>query len=137
MSDKYMNPDGVGALKSYIDEGDAALRSEIEALGEAYMLYDFSQTVNGTLTPVTSDTPISGISTGRVDIDIGAEMAVTWAIASVAKWEVFNEGVRVDAIPMYQFSMEKQRKLRVGYRTSGSTSKPFTKISGALLLKHR
>ena len=137
MPDKYINPDGVGALKTYIDTADAALQQQIDAVNETFRLYDFGQSVSGTLTPVTSNAAISGTSTGRIDIDIGAALAADWAIVGIVKWEIFNGTTRVDSFPMYQFSMEQQRKLRVGYRTSGTENKAFTKIQGALLLKHR
>lgn len=124
-------------IKAYVDTEDASLQAQIDALGEPFRLHDFNQSVSGTLLPITSNTAISGASTGRIDIDIGEEMAVNWAIASVSKWEIFNGSTRVDAVPMYSFSMQQQRVLRMGFRTSGTSNKAFTKIQGALLLKHR
>lgn len=141
MADRFLNKEGLAhlwqSMQTYVDTGDESLQSQIDALDESFRLYDFQQSVSGTLLPVTSDTAISGTSTGRIDLDIGAEMAEKWAIASLCKWEIFNGSTRIDAIPMYQFSMETQRKLRVGFRTSGSSSKSFTRLQGALLLKRR
>lgn len=124
-------------IKEYVDARDSGLQQQIDALGEPFRLYDFSQNISGTMYPMSSDTAISGNSSGRVDIDIGATMAENWAITSLAKYEVFNGSTRIDATPMYSFSMSGQRILRVGFRTSGTTNKQFTKVQGALLLKHR
>lgn len=137
MSDTSQNAVENRVIKSYVDAADRALQFQIDGLGEPYRLYDFNQTVSGTLFPVTSNTGITGTETGRIDIDIGESMAADWAIASMCKWEIFNGSTRVDAFPMYEFSMQQQRILRVGFRTSGTENKTFTKIQGALLLKHR
>ena len=128
--DYYVNA-GIGAdtvqlaTKAYVDSKDP------------FMLLDFSQSVSGTLLPVTSDTAISGASTGRIDITVPEQYQDEWAIASIAKWEIKNGSTRVDAFPMYSFSMNGQKTMRVGYRTSGTTNKSFTTIAGAMLLKHR
>ena len=126
----YVNADVGGttkqlATKDYVDSKDP------------FMLLDFSQTISGTLLPVTSDTAISGASTGRIDVTVPTEYQDEWAIASIAKWEIKNGSTRVDAFPMYSFSMSGQKVMRVGYRTSGSSNKSFTTIAGAMLLKHR
>lgn len=113
------------ATKAYVDSKDP------------FMLLDFSQSVSGTLLPATSDTAISGASTGRVDITVPEQYQDEWAIASIAKWEIKNGSTRIDAFPMYSFSMNGQKTMRIGYRTSGSSNKSFTTIAGAMLLKHR
>lgn len=130
MADQHLNKTGLQRLwqkiKAYIDGRDP------------FMLLDFNQSVTGgVLLPVTSTTAISGVTTGRVDITVPEQYQADWALASIAKWEVKNGTARVDAFPMYQFSMNGQKTMRVGYRTSGTDSKAFTSVSGAMLLKHR
>ena len=103
-----------------------------------YELLDFSLTgLTGSLTPCSNTTMPNGISTGRIDISISAEKAVNWAVASLAKWEVFNGSTRIPAFPIFSFSMNGQVTIRIGFKTTGTSNQPFTRISGAILLKHR
>lgn len=106
-----------------------------EISGHVY-LYDFSRTVSGTLYPVTSDVEISNLSTGRFDLSAG-DMTEGWAIGGLPKYEIFNGNTRIDAIPCFMFSLNGQKVLRCGFRTSGTEERPFTKIKGTLLLKRR
>ena len=119
------NPVTSEGIKAYVDGRDP------------FMLLDFSQTGNGTLTPCSDDTLPSGLATGRIDINLRQDLQADWAIASLAKFEVKNGSARVPAFPIASFSMNGQIILRVLFKTTGTTSKPFTTISGAILLKHR
>lgn len=130
--DKYLNPAGVRALKAYIDEKDQELQNQIDAIGEPFRLYDFSQTIGVTLQPITgNNAPVD------VDIAISDAMAVDWAIASLAKYEIYNGSNRLNAIYVASFSMSGQKILRCKMMTTGTESKWANKIQGALLLKHR
>lgn len=95
-------------------------------------LHDFSMEVEGALLPITSDEPITSI-----DFAVPVDMHGDWAVASLSKYEFFNGETRIDSIVCYQFSMNGQKVLRCGFRTSGTQPKAFTKVQGALLLKRR
>ena len=138
MADKFVNEDGVNAVKLYIDDNDADLQSQIDALGEPFRLMDFSQTLNITIPSVTTD--ISNTSIPNVDITITGETADNFAIASLAKYEVYDAttgGNRLNVMPICMFSMSGQTVLRVRMMCAGTSSKSAKRIQGAILLKHR
>lgn len=166
MADKYINPIGLGAIKAWIEsklgikqnlvenpvsneilisngDGQAVssgldldnLLFDVDAGKNAFKLYDFTQNVSATLPSITSD--VANTSIPNVDISISDEMGETWAIASLAKYEVHNGSTRLNAVPVCMFSMNTQKTLRVRMMVAGSSSKTMTKISGAIILKHR
>ena len=138
MADKFVNEDGVNAVKIYIDEKDADLQSQIDALGEPFRLMDFSQTLNITIPSVTTD--VSNTSIPNVDIVITGETADDFAIASLSKYEVYDAttgGNRINVMPICMFSMNGQKTLRVRMMCAGTSSKSAKRIQGAILLKHR
>lgn len=112
-----------------------------------FKLVDFTVTVPGgnVLTPMTNNAlPQAGSNNGVVDIPVKSEFVNEWAMCSLVKWEVFNSSnQRIVAVPAFSFSMKDettgigQAILRVGFKTCGSTNVPFTKVSGAVLYKHR
>lgn len=104
--------------------------------GDSYLL-DFALHVSGTLHTVTSDEPINDTASGKIELNVPEEMQQEWAAGSLAKWEIFNDDTRIDAIPCFSFSINGQKAILCGFRTSGSSEKAFTKIKGALLLERR
>ena len=109
---------------------------DVDAGKNAFMLYDYSRDgMSITLPSVTSD--VANTSIPNVDIDIGETMAETWAVAGMVKYEVFNGSTRLNAMPICAFSMDQQRVLRLRMMVAGPSSKTMTKLSGAVLLKHR
>lgn len=120
-----------------MEEQVVQLQQDVDISLNTFMLYDFAQEVSGTMYPCTSDSMPSSNSTGRIDITLPEEMQAEWAIKELSKWEVFNGTARVPAMPVFAFSMNGQIVLRTGFVTTGSEGKPYTRISGALLLKKR
>ena len=138
MSDYFLDPDGVEAVKIYIDEKDTDLQEQIDALGEPFRLMDFSQTLSITIPSVTQD--ISNTSIPNVDVVITGTVADDFAIASLAKYEVYDAasgGNRLNVFPVCMFSMNGQKTLRVRMMCAGPSSKAAKRIQGAILLKHR
>lgn len=111
------------------------LLSDVEAGKNAFMLYDFNQSINITIPPVTQD--LANTQIPNVDITISDEMAVTWAIAALAKYEVKDSSGRINAFQVCSFSMNGQKTLRLRMMVGGTLSKNAINISGAVLLKHR
>lgn len=139
MADKFLNlDDAVPAIKVYVDDKDADLQSQIDALGEPFRLMDFQQTLNVTIPSVTQD--ISNIRIPNVDVTITGTVAENFAIASLARYEVYDNisgGNRLNVMPICVFSMSGQTVLRVRMMAAGPDSKVARRIQGAILLKHR
>lgn len=138
MSDKYLNAEGLEAVKIYVDDADANLQSQIDALGEPFRLMDFNQTLNITIPSITTD--VANTSVPNVDIIISGTVADNFAIASLAKYEVYDSttgGNRINVTPICMFSMNTQKTLRVRMMAAGPNSKAARRIQGAILLKHR
>lgn len=119
------NPVTSDGIKTYVDGRDP------------FMLLDFSQQGDGEITPCSSDTLPNSLGTGRIDVTLREDLQADWAIASLAKYEIKNGNTRVPAWPIASFSMNGQTVLRVLFKTTGTSNKPFTTIAGAILLKHR
>lgn len=119
------------------------LQNQIDGLGEPFRLQDFNQQINVTIPCITED--ISNTSIPNVDIDLDVidptgQLNQNFAIASLAKYEVFDApsgGNRLNVTPVCSFSMNSQRTLRVRMMCAGTQRKIALRISGALLLKHR
>ena len=105
---------------------------------DPFMLLDFQQQINATIPSVTVD--ISNTSIPNVDVSISEELGANWAIASLAKYEVWDAtsgGNRLNVMPICMFSMNTQKTLRLRMMAAGPNSKNARRISGAILLKHR
>ena len=121
----------------------STLLFDVDAGKNAFKLQDFQQQINITIPPVTND--IANTSIPNVDIDLDVidptgELNTNFAIAGIAKYEVFDAtsgGNRLNAFPVCSFSMNSQRTLRVRMMVGGPNSKTARRIAGALLLKHR
>lgn len=138
MSDKFLNEDGLQAVKEYIDTQDADLQFQIDGLGEPFRLMDFNQQLNITIPSCQTD--IANTSVPNVDIAISGTVAEEFAIASLAKYEVYdaaNGGNRINCWPVCQFSMNGQKTLRLRMMCAGPNGKTARRIQGAILLKHR
>lgn len=138
MADKYLNAEGVRTIKIYIDDKDADLQTQIDALGEPFRLMDFNQTLNITIPSVTTD--VANTSIPNVDVIITGTVADEFAVASLAKYEVYDAasgGNRLNVVPVCMFSMNGQKTLRVRMMCAGPNSKTAKRIQGAILLKHR
>ena len=128
-------------LKDYTDAADADLQGQIDALGEPFRLQDFNQQINVTIPSITTD--VANTSIPNVDIDLNiidptGELNQNFAIASLAKYEVYDaSGNRLNVVPVCSFSMNTQRTLRVRMMCAGPSSKAAKRIQGAILLKHR
>lgn len=133
------NPQSGVAVQSQIN----ILQNEIDGLGEPFRLQDFNQQINVTFPCVTED--IANTSIPNMDIDLNVidptgQLNQNFAIASLAKYEVYNAasgGQRLNVFPVCSFSMNGQRTLRVRMMCAGSSRVTGLRISGALLLKHR
>lgn len=138
MSDTFVNSDGVEAIKIYIDDKAADLQTQIDALGEPFRLLDFSQQINATIPSITTD--VANTSIPNVDVIISGETGDNFAIASLAKYEVYDAasgGNRINVTPICMFSMNGQKTLRLRMMAAGPNSKAAKRIQGAILLKHR
>lgn len=103
---------------------------------DPFMLLDFTQNLNVSIPSVMTD--ISNTSIPNVDVSISEELGANWAIASLAKYEVFDgSNNRLNVMPICMFSMNTQKTLRLRMMAAGPNSKAARKISGAILLKHR
>lgn len=119
------------------------LQTQIDGLGEPFRLQDFNQQINVTFPCVTEDIANTSIPNMDIDLDVidpTGQLNQNFAIASLAKYEVYNAssgGSRLNVFPVCSFSMNQQRTLRVRMMCAGSTRVTGLRISGALLLKHR
>ena len=133
------NPQSGVAVQSQID----ILQNEIDGLGEPFRLQDFTQQINVTFPCLTEDIANTSIPNMDIDLDVidpTGQLNQNFAIASLAKYEVYNAasgGQRLNVTPVCSFSMNGQRTLRVRMMCAGSTRVTGLRISGALLLKHR
>ena len=105
----------------------------VDATSE-FLLKDFTQTGSWTVQPVTS-----GNAPTNIDVTVPADLQADWAICSYPKYEAFDSSsTRVDIVITACFSMNGQTVLRCRTLCAASTTaKTITKISGAMLLKHR
>lgn len=114
------------ATKDYVDSKDP------------FMLLDFNQTLSSAINIPSCQQDIANTSVPNVDIVISDDLGETWAIASLAKYEVFNSSsARLNVWPVCMFSMNGQKTLRLRMMAAGPNSKTATRIAGAMLLKHR
>lgn len=105
---------------------------------DPFMLLDFNQIINVSIPSCLNDIPNTSIT--NVDVSITDEIGADWAIASLAKYEVFDAetgGNRINVFPVCMFSMNRQKTLRLRMMAAGPNEKSAKRISGALLLKHR
>ena len=106
-----------------------------------FMLKDFNQSINVSIPPITQDIANTSIPKVTIDLDViddTGELGNTWAVASLAKYEVFDaDNNRLNVTPVCMFSEGGQKKLSVRFMAAGSNSKQATKIAGAILLKRR
>lgn len=107
----------------------AHIQDEVE---HQFKLWDFNHTINATLPVVTSSD-----AAAKIDIALPSELEDDWKIASLQKYEVKNGTTRINAVPVFQFSMNQQKTLRCGFMTTGSNSESVDSIAGALLLMRR
>lgn len=105
---------------------------------DPFMLLDFNQIIDVLIPSCLDDIPNTSIT--NVDVSITNEIGADWAIASLAKYEVFDAeagGNRINVFPVCMFSMNGQKILRLRMMAAGPNKKHAKRISGALLLKHR
>lgn len=135
---KFLDIAGLRYLWNKIKSGQDDLQAQIDALGEPFRLMDFSQQLNITIPSIQND--ISNTSIPNIDITISGTVAENFAIASLAKYEVYDAasgGNRLNVVPVCSFSMSGQTILRVRMMAAGPNSKTARRIQGAVLLKHR
>jgi hypothetical protein len=123
-------------IRITIDSSDTWTSSFVSM--DPFMLLDFQQQLNITIPSVMTD--ISNTSIPNVDVAINDTLGADWAIASLAKYEVYDAasgGNRLNVVPVCMFSMNTQKTLRVRMMVAGANSKTARRISGAILLKHR
>lgn len=139
MADKFINEEGLEAIKAYIDEKDTDLQSQIDALGEPFRVKQFStSTLNATLPCVTED--VANTSIPNIDMSITGEEGNNYQIAGMIAYEVFDAasgGNRINCFPACQFTMDMQKTLRVRFMCAGTQRKTAKRISCWVLLKHR
>lgn len=126
----------IDEIKRYSDKNNEALQAQINNVLMPFMLYDFGQVINTTLYPVTNAITIDDRS-GRIDVHVPTNLVNEWKIANVIKYELFNNTSRVESIKLYEFSMNTQKTIRIGFRTTGNASKTVNKIQGSLFLIRR
>lgn len=105
---------------------------------DPFMLLDFSQIIDVSIPSCLND--IANTSIPNVDVSITDELGAEWAIASIAKYEVFDAetgGNRINVFPVCMFSMNRQKTLRMRMMAAGPNAKTAKLIRGAILLKHR
>lgn len=105
---------------------------------DPFMLLDFQQQINASIPYCTEE--ITNTSIPNVDISINDTLGADWAIASLAKFEVYDAtsgGNRINCWPICQFSMNTQKTLRLRMMCAGTSRKTARRIAGAILLKHR
>lgn len=103
---------------------------------EHFYLYDFNiEYESKNVLPITDPTPITG--TNRFSVVIPNDLQAGWKVASLLKYELFNDSTRVDGILCYQTTMGRQTELAAAFKTSGNANATVTKFSGELLLLKR
>ena len=129
-------------LQTAIDNEAARATAAENALQEQiqpqFRLQDFGYSLNPsiTLNPITNDAA-PGTNLNRIDITIDSALENEWKIASLAKYELKSGSTRIDATVLYSFSMNAQKTLRVGFKTTGTQDVQIDYIAGALLLMRR
>lgn len=99
-------------------------------------LHDFSLTLGNINIPsIAAD--VTNTSLPSIDIEISDALSETWAVASLAKYEVYNGSTRINVTPVCVFSMNGQKTLRVRMMATGPNAQTATKITGAILLTKR
>lgn len=127
----YVNADVEGttiqlATKGYVDSKDP------------FMLLDFQQQINAEIPYCTEN--LANTAIANIDVSISDELGVDWAIASLAKYEVYDAtsgGNRINCFPVCMFSMNTQKTLRLRMMCGGTSRKTARRIAGAILLKRR
>ena len=94
---------------------------------------------NITLHPLTSDIAPSSPSDGRFTItpDFSGNLKGFEIYGGLLKWELSNNGSRVDAVPIFCFSMDNKTSLRVAFKTTGSTTKSVNKVQLTIMLRKK
>lgn len=128
--------DGIGQIDFDQSEMDERLSSEIAALDEKVHAYviDHGVSDNFTLYPPTSETVPSSRTTGRVEYTLPDNLKDDWKIGGVVKYEIKNGNNRINAMPVFMFTMDSQTAIRIGFV---SPSPVATKIDLAILLVRR
>lgn len=95
---------------------------------------DYTVNRNITLLPITDSTHPGEQS--RITFKLTEEEKSKWMIAGICSWELSNSGQRVEAIPIYVFTMENKTSIRMCFKTSGNTPVNINHANiGILLIK--
>ena len=122
-------------------KGDKGDPGDPGTVDPEFMLKDFNQSLSVTIPAITQDIANTSIPKVTIDLDVidtSGELGNTWAVASLAKYEVFDaDNNRLNVTPVCMFSEGGQKKLSVRFMAAGNTGKQAAKIAGAILLKRR
>lgn len=121
------------------------LKAQIDEHREIFHLQDFTQTFPSGITVPNCTQDIANTSIANIDINLdiidpSGDLGNNYAIASLAKYEVYDAtsgGNRINCWPVCSFSMNGQRILRIRMMCGGTSNKIAKRIAGAMLLKHR
>lgn len=128
--------DGISQIdfdQAEMDERLTAAITELDNEMHSYVV-DFSVSDTFTLQPPTSTTAPSSQATGRVEYKLPDDLKSDWKIAGVVKYEVKNGNTRINAMPVFMFTMDSQSTIRVGFVSPVQTA---TRIDMAILLVRR
>ena len=122
VSETVTSPDPT-SIYGVNDEGKAAMRvmgansgggGEVTAMIKNYVVNQ-----NIPLLPVTSN--IQPGEPARITFKLTEEEKSKWMVAGICSWELSKAGQRVEAIPIYAFTMENKTSIRMCFKTSGNT----------------
>lgn len=131
----------VEAIEKSIGDGFSQEHTIAQAIAELeseehFFLYDFNEEYEAkTILPISDSTPITG--SNRFNVTIPENLQADWKVASLLKWELYNDTTRVDGMLCYQTTMVGQTQLAAAFKTSGNASASITRFSGEILLLKR
>lgn len=126
------------ANKDYVDTADAALQTQIDALGEPFRVKNWASSFTVEIPTCTED--ISNTSIAKMTFSITGEEGDQYQVVGMIAYEVFDAasgGNRINCWPVCQFTGNGQKELSVRWMCGGTTRKTAKRINAWVLLKHR
>lgn len=122
----------------YVDAADAALQTQIDALGEPFRVKNWASSFTVEIPTCTED--ISNTSIAKMVFSITGEEGEQFQVVGMIAYEVFDAasgGNRINCWPVCQFTGNGQKELSVRWMCGGTTRKTAKRINAWVLLKHR
>ena len=124
--------------KSYVDDTEAALQTQIDAIGEPFRVKNWASSFDISIPYCTED--VSNTSIPKTEFSISGDEGDEYQIVGMIAYEVFDAasgGNRINCWPVCQFTGNGQKTLSVRWMCAGTSRKNAKRINSWVLLKRR